>query len=402
MNKPIHQFFTPGTVAMQHSFIREILKATKGVPGIISLAGGLPSPESFPKERLAEVFAEVIRNEGDDVLQYGTSDGDKIFKTVLKEFEEISWLSDEEMIITLGSTNGIYFFTRCMIDPGDIILCEAPTFSGSLTAMEACQARIVSVPMDEWGIEPQHLRDTLRALQQKNERVKFIYLIPEFQNPTGKTMNLQRRREVLEIAREFCVPILEDIPYRELRYTGERLPTLWELSRTEFNDPQMVVSAKSLSKILGPGLRLGMTVGPAEVIGRMVMWAQKITISPDCASQRAAARFIEKGYMKTHIAHIINLYRPRLEAMLEALQTYMPAGVHWTRPEGGMFIWVTFPEGMDTSKLFDKAIDNKVAFIPGSTFYPQDSMRRNEMRLNFSYPQIEQIHEGVKRLAKLL
>jgi 2-aminoadipate transaminase len=387
---------------MHHSFIREILKVTKGIPGMISFAGGLPSPKSFPTELLARIFSQVVTEEGDEALQYGASEGDKLFKTVLKDFEQVPYLSDDEIMITVGSTNGIYYFTRTFIDSGDYVVCEAPTFPGSLAAMEACGARFVGVEMDELGMIPDALRKALKDLFAKNKPVKFIYVIPEFQNPSGRTMDLDRRRAIIEIAGEFNLPILEDQPYRELRYVGDRIMTLWEIARTEFNDPRMVTIAKSFSKILGPGLRLGFASGPPEVIGQMVKWAQKVNVCPDCATQRVTARFIEKGLMQDHITKIIELYRPRRDAMLESLISNMPEGVKWSIPEGGMFIWVTFDEAINTDQLFDRAIKNKVAFIPGSKFYPQGVTKQNEIRLNFSYPDIEQIHEGIQRLAKLL
>jgi len=399
---PIEQRYSKTTASMRHSFIREILKVTKGIPGMISFAGGLPSPESFPKELLADLFSQVIREEGDEVLQYGNSDGDKVFKETIKEFEEVPYLSDEEIMITVGSTNGIYYFTRTLIDPGDIVVCEAPGFPGSLAAMEACGARMIGIEMDEFGMIPDLLQDILGRLLQKNEPVKFLYLIPEFQNPSGRTMNLARRRAIIETAKEFDLPILEDQPYRELRYDGKRIITLWELARTEFDDPKLVTIAKSFSKILGPGLRLGFAAGPPEMMGPMVKWAQKSTVSPDCATQRVTARFIEKGYMQDHISKIIDLYRPRRDAMLKALESHMPNGVQWTVPEGGMFIWVTFDKDVDTDRLFDRAIKNMVAFIPGSKFYPEGTVKTNELRLNFSYATEELIHEGVQRLAQLL
>jgi 2-aminoadipate transaminase len=390
------------TATMKHSFIRQILKVTKGVPGMISFAGGLPSPETFPKDLLADLFAGVIREEGDEVLQYGASDGDKVFKDIIKDFEEVPYLSDDEIMITVGSTNGIYYFTRTLVDPGDIVVCEAPGFPGSLAAMEACGARLAGVEMDELGMIPDQLQATLKKVFDKGKRVKFIYVIPEFQNPTGKTMDLERRRRIMEIATEFDLPILEDQPYRELRYSGERIITLWELARTEFDDPKRVTIAKSFSKILGPGLRLGFAAGPPEMLGPMVKWAQKTTVSPDCATQRVTARFIEKGFMGKHIRKIIDLYRPRRDAMLDALEKHMPDGVSWTVPEGGMFIWVSFDDGVDTDALFQRAIEQKVAFIPGSKFYPEGTQKTNEMRLNFSYSSVDQIHEGIKRLETLL
>lgn len=399
---PLEQQYSKATISMKHSFIRDILKVTTGIPGMISFAGGLPSPESFPRELLANLFSQVIREEGDEALQYGASDGDKVLKDAIREFEGIPQLSDEEIMITVGSTNGIYYFTRTLIDPGDIIVCEAPGFPGSLAAMEACGARMIGVEMDEHGMIPDLLRETLDRLLKENKPVKFLYLIPEFQNPSGRTMDLARRRAIIEVAEEFDLPILEDQPYRELRYDGKRITTLWELARTEFDNPKRVTITQSFSKILGPGLRLGFALGPPEMMEPMVKWAQKSTVSPDCATQRVTARFMGKGYMPEQIATIINLYRPRRDAMLKALKSHMPDGVQWTVPEGGMFIWVTFDTGVNIDRLFDRAIENKVAFIPGSKFYPEGTVKTNEMRLNFSYTTEALINEGVQRLAGLL
>jgi len=398
MTYTISELYSKPTASMKHSFIRQILKLTQGVPGMISFAGGLPSPETFPKDLLADLFAEVIREEGDEVLQYGASDGDKVLKDIIKNFEEVPYLSDDEIIITVGSTNAIYYFTRTLVNPGDIVICEAPGFPGSLAAMEACGAQMIGVEMDKQGMIPGQLKKTLKDLVEKGSSVKFIYVIPEFQNPTGKTMDLDRRRRIIEIAREFNLPILEDQPYRELRYTGERIITLWELARTEFNDSKVVTIAKSFSKVLGPGLRLGFAAGPPEMLGPMVKWAQKTTVSPDCATQRVTARLIEKGLLQKHIKKIIDIYRPRRDAMLEALSQHMPDGASWTVPEGGMFIWVSFGNGINTDRLFDRALENKVAFIPGSKFYPEGTEKTNEIRLNFSYSSIDLIHEGIKRL----
>ncbi len=402
MRRKIESRYSKSTASMKHSFIRQILSLTKGVPGMISFAGGLPSPESFPKAHLAEIFAEVICEEGDEILQYGASDGDRVFKQVIKEFEEVPYLSDDEIMITVGSTNAIYYFTRTLVDPGDVVICEAPGFPGSIAAMEACGAQMVGVEMDELGMIPKVLNHTIQEQLAKGKRIKFIYVIPEFQNPTGKTMDLSRRKQIVEIAKEFDVPILEDQPYRELRFSGERIITLWELARTEYDDPKLVTIAKSFSKILGPGLRLGFAAGPPEIINPMVKWAQKVTVSPDCATQRVTARFIQRGLIRKHIKEIIELYRCRRDAMLEALETYMPEGVKWTEPEGGMFIWVSFDNGIDTDELFHRALERKVAFIPGSNFYPQGTEKKNELRLNFSYCSVETIKEGIRRLAELV
>jgi len=215
-------------------------------------------------------------------------------------------------------------------------------------------------------------------------------------------MDLDRRRAILDVAGDFDLPILEDQPYRELRYSGERIPTLWELSRSLYNDPNRVTLCKSFSKILGPGLRLGFTFAPPELTDPMVKWQQKITVSPDCVTQRVAARFIQKGHMQRQIEKIIGLYRPRRDAMLGALENTMPEGVRWTRPEGGMFIWLTCAETVDTDRLLAQALANKVAFIPGAKFYSEGTGKRNELRLNFSYMPEDQIREGIRRLAELL
>ena len=402
MNEPVSRLFSDSVRTMKHSFIREILKMTKGVPGMISFAGGLPSPESFPKDLLADLFQEVISENGEDVLQYGNSEGDTYLKQAIKNLVNTPELPDDEIMITVGSTNGIYYFTRTLINPGDIVISEAPGFPGSLAAMEACGARFVGVEMDDFGMLPEQLESTLKQLLEKKEPVKFIYVIPEFQNPSGRTMDLERRRAIIEVAEKFDLPILEDQPYQELRYDGKHIPTLWELARTEYSDPGLVTLCKSFSKVLGPGLRLGYTCAPPELIDPMVKWQQKITVSPDCVTQRVAARFIEKGYLETQIEKIIDLYRPRRDAMLEALDNSMPAGIQWTRPEGGMFIWVTFDDRVDTDALLQLALKNKVAFIPGAKFYPEDKIKKNELRLNFSYATVALIHEGIGRLAKML
>ncbi len=402
MDKSVKRLYSKATASMKHSFIRQILKVTKTIPGIISFAGGLPSPDSFPKEQLASLFSRVILNEGDDSLQYGTSDGDKTLKKAIKLFEEVPFLGNDEIMITVGSTNGIYYFTRTLIDPGDIIICEVPAFPGSVAAMEACGAKLVGVAMDRQGMIPTLLRSTLKTLLSKKQPVKFIYVIPEFQNPTGKTMGLARRRAIIRIAEEFNIPILEDQPYRELRYHGKRIITMWEIARTEFNDPKLVTIAKSFSKILGPGLRLGFSSGPPDILIPMIKWAQKVTVSPDCATQRVAARFIQEGHLTQHIQRIIDLYRPRRDAMLKALETYMPDYVSWTQPKGGMFVWVTINKPINTDTLLERALKRKVAFIPGSKFYPEGREQCNEFRLNFSYASEEQIFDGIQRISRLL
>ena len=390
------------TRSMGVSFIREMLKATKGVEGMISLAGGLPSPDSFPRDLLGKLFKEVIEKEGVDVLQYGPSEGDDLLKAQILRIENEPGVKPGEIIITDGTTNGIYMFTRAVIDPGDIVICEAPSFNGSLVAIEACGAELAGVPMDEEGLIVDEVREKIAALKAKGRIVKYIYTIPEFQNPSGRTMSLERRRELIRIAQKEDVLILEDQPYRDLRFCGERIPSIWNLARAEFSDERTVTICKSFSKILGPGLRLGFAVGPEPVITAMAKWAQKITVSPEGVVQRVAARFLERGYMGPHVEHILALYRSKRETILTTLKETMPPGVRWTEPEGGMFIWLTCPDSIDTDELFVEAAKAGVAYIPGSKFYPAGMERKNEIRLNFSYATHADIREGVTRLAGIL
>jgi len=390
------------TRSMGVSFIREMVKATKGVEGMISLAGGLPSPDSFPKEQLAAIFKEVVEKEGADVLQYGQSEGDDILKEQILRFEKETKVLKEEVLITDGSTNGIYFFTRALINPGDIVVCEGPSFNGTLVAIEACGAELAAVPMDEEGLLVDRVRETILAKRKEGRAVKFIYTIPEFQNPSGRTMSLARRRELIRIARELGVLILEDQPYRDLRFMGNRIESIWNIARAEFNDEETVTICKSFSKILGPGLRLGFAVGPVDLIAAMAKWAQKVIVSPEGVVQRVVARFLERDILEAHIERITAMYRQKREVMISALRETMPPTIRWTEPEGGLFIWLTCPESFDTDAIFLEAAKAGVAFIPGSKFYPSGVVRKNEIRLNFSYATPADLREGVVRLAKIL
>ena len=390
------------TRSMGVSFIREMLKATKGVEGMISLAGGLPSPESFPKDLLAGLFKEVVEADGADILQYGATEGDDILKREINRYEGESGVGPDELIITDGTTNAIYLFARSVLDPGDVVVCEGPSFSGSLVALEACGAELAPVPMDEEGLVVDRVRETIAAMKARGRAVKFIYAIPDFQNPSGRTMSLARRLELIRVARAEGVLILEDEPYRDLRFYGPRLGSLWNLARSEFGDDRTVTICKSFSKILGPGLRLGFAVGPPALIAAMGKWSQKIIVSPEGVVQRVVARFLERGYMGPHLERIKGLYREKRDVILSALKDTMPPHIRWTEPEGGLFIWVTCPEEMNTDVLFGKAIEAGVAYIPGSKFYPTGAERTNEIRLNFSYATPADLRKGVTRLARIL
>lgn len=399
MNYP--NSFSRVTSAMKSSLIRELVASTKNIEGLISFAGGFPSPQTFPSAQLADIFRDVVLNEGRDVLQYGASEGDSLLKQQLLRWEGYD-LSPDEMVITVGATNALYYYGKTLVDPGDVVLCEAPTFLGSLVAFDALEADCQSVAFDEDGIIMEQLENKVRALRQQGKKIKFIYVIPDFHNPGGISYSLQRRRELIRFCLDHEIPIVEDNPYSRLRYSGEPLPTFYRLAREEFGGAPIVTEIVSFSKILGPGMRVAYAKGDRNLISKMVSWQQKINITPDCVAQRAVARFLEQGLMDPHIETIRAFYAPYLQKMLSDLQAFMPANVHWTKPQGGIFLWMTLPENVNADELFVRAAQHKVSFIPGSKFYPEGQELFNTLRLNFSFATPDQIETGIQRLAELM
>lgn len=394
--------FSEHTKTMKSSLIRELVASIKSVPGLISFAGGFPSPKTFPVQTLAELYNQVIAEEGEDVLQYGASEGDFHLKEELIKWDEYQHLTNDNLLITVGATNAIYYYTRTMIDEGDVIFCEAPTFLGTLVAFDALGAETHGIPMDAEGIDLNTLQQHLREYRSKGKKVKFLYVIPDFQNPSGITMSTQRRKELIRFAIDNDLPILEDNPYHRLRYSGEDLPTLYRTAFEQYRNPDIVTEVVSFSKILGPGMRLAYSKGNKQLTERMCSWQQKVNITPDCITERVAAKFFERGLMQPHLEMICDFYKPYLETMLDALDKYMPTSVMWTRPEGGIFLWLWLEERFNCDELFEKARENKVAFIPGSKFFPFGEEQYNCMRLNFTYSSQEQIIEGIRRLAELI
>lgn len=390
------------TRTMKSSLIRELVASTRNIEGLISFAGGFPSPKTFPKETLGRLYTEVILEEGDAVLQYGASEGDPIFKAELLKWEGYEDLGLDQILVTAGATNAIYYMSRALIEKGDVIICEAPSFLGSLVSFEAIGAELIGVAMDLNGINIEALGEKVDEVVRAGKRVKFIYTIPDFHNPTGITMSLKRRKELIEFALAHNIPILEDNPYSRLRFGGEELPTLFRLAHDEYNNTQIVTEVVSFSKILGPGLRLAYMKGDSTLIERMCSWQQKVNIAPDNVSQRVAARFLAGGYMEDHLKKCNDFYRPYLDKMVQAMSSYLPPYIQYTKPEGGIFTWLWLPEDMNADLLFEKAKEFKVSFIPGSKFYPSGQEKYNCLRLNFSYSTLQQIDDGLKSLGKLM
>jgi len=397
----INNYFSHTTQVMKSSLIRELVATTKNVPGLISFAGGFPSPHTFPKDALASLYAEVVAEAGKDVLQYGASEGDSELKSELLKWENYPGLNQDNLVITVGATNAIYYMCRALINPGDIILCEAPSFLGSLVVFDAVGADVQSVPMDEEGIDLNHFTAKVRELRLAGKNIKFLYTIPDFQNPAGLTMSLNRRHELLSLCEKEGILVMEDNPYSRLRFTGQPLPSLFCIAHEEMNNPWLVTEIISFSKILGPGMRVAFAKGDESLIHKMVSWQQKVNISPDCVTERVAARFFAKSFMNPHVSSICDYYKPYLAQMLQSLDQHMPNTVQWTKPEGGIFLWVWLPENINADELFLKAKDHLVTFIPGSKFYPEGQEHFNCLRLNFTYSSMEQIETGIARLGTL-
>ncbi len=394
--------FSQSTKAMKSSLIRELVAQTKTIPNLISFAGGFPSPATFPKHMLSDLYYSVVNEEGYEVLQYGASEGDASLKEQLLKWEGYHQVSPEEMLITVGATNGIYYYTRSLIDRGDVVLCEAPSFLGSVVAFDALGADVRGIPMDDEGIEIGYLTDLIKKLNAAGKKIKFLYTIPDFQNPSGISMSLSRRKELLSVCIENNIPILEDNPYSRLRYSGKPVPTLFSLSKSDFDHSTIVTEVVSFSKILGPGMRLAYAKGERNIIEKMGSWQQKVNITPDCVTERVVARFLEKGFMNPHISTICEYYKPFLDKMLSELSVSMPEGVSWTKPQGGIFLWIWLPESINADELFKTALNHKVTFIPGSKFYPFGQEKYNCMRLNYTFSTHKQIEEGIANLGQLM
>ncbi len=394
--------FSADTKTMKSSLIRELVAQTKKVQDLISFAGGFPAPATFPKHILSDLYYSIVNDEGYEVLQYGASEGDSLLKDELIKWEGYKNLSPDEMLITVGATNGIYYYTKSLIDKGDVILCEAPSFLGSVVSFEAIGAEVIGIPMDNEGIDIDQLKNTINLVTKTGKKIKFLYTIPDFQNPSGVSMSLSRRIDLIDTCLKAGIMILEDNPYSRLRFVGKPLPTMYSLSKSDFNGSDIVTEIVSFSKILGPGMRLAFVKGSKTIIEKMGSWQQKINVSPDCVTERVAARFLEKGFMNPHISTICEYYRPYLKKMLDELSVHMPEGVTWAKPEGGIFLWLWLPENINADELFRTALEHKVTFIPGSKFYPSGQEVYNCLRLNYTYSTQNQIENGIGRLGEML
>jgi 2-aminoadipate transaminase len=387
---------------MRKSVIRELLKLVDQ-PGIISFAGGLPDPAVFPAEDLRKAADRVFSRRSAQALQYGTTEGDKELKDQLIAFEARQGieLERDEMLVVSGSQQALDIACKVFLDPGDVVLAGRPTYLGEIQAVQSYRAQIVGLPYDddEEGFDMESLARLHAAALAAGKKVKYVYVIPDFQNPDGICWSLARRKEFLAYCYSKDLLIVEDAPYREIRFLGESLPSLYQLDQ-EGAGRGNVVGFKTFSKILAPGTRLGWIIGPPELISRFVVAKQAMDLCSNVFSQAMVAEYLATGAIYDHIKDTRALYRSKRNRMIAALENCMPPrrDLRWTKPEGGLFLWVTLPESIDTERMFPRAIEKKVAYVIGSSFYFDDP-KRNVMRLNFSFPAPDQIDEGVRRLA---
>ena len=376
---------------MSSSAIREILKFTQQ-PDVISFAGGLPAPEIFPVKEIEEATVHVLRTRGREALQYGVTEGIPELRQALAEkMHRYGIAAEPENIFpTNGSQQALDLLARIFIGKDDVVITGSPTYLGALQAFRTYEPRIIGIPIDDDGMQVDILEDVL-----KKEKVKFIYILPNFHNPMGVTLTLERRVKLVKIAAKYGVPLFEDDPYRELRFEGKDLPGISELHK------ENVIYMSTFSKTLAPGFRLGWVVAPQIIISKLVQAKQATDLHTSTFVQYVVAEVMKRGLLEGHSEVIRKVYGERRHIMTDAMEEHFPEGVKWTKPEGGLFLWVTAPEGIDTTKLLKEAIKKKVAFVPGTPFFPAGG-GANTMRINFSNATPERIREGIKRLGATL
>lgn len=403
----IESRFSISARRMSRSIIRELLKLTRK-PGLISFAGGLPFPGTFPKDEIKDICDEILSDIPDIVLQYSATEGIASLRESLTEFLKTKGfdIGEKQLIVTTASQQSLDLVGKIFIDRGDTIVTENPSYLGALSAFRAYGAKILTVDIDGEGMRTDLLGERLKEIRKGagngseyyQNMPKFIYTIPDFQNPTGTVMSLKRRKELLELSEKYDLLIIEDIPYRWLRYRGESLPML-----SSMDVSGRVIGLFTFSKILSPGLRLGWITARKTIVDKIVQAKQASDLCTSALTQGIADLYIRNGFINSGIESNIITYREKLDVMLEAIDEFFPkvSGMQIYKPAGGLFLWIKLPENIDTDEMFKDAIDRNVAYVIGSAFYPNGG-GHSTMRLNFSYSKADDIHEGIKRLGGLI
>ncbi len=378
------------------------LMATLSRPGIISLAGGFPDTKAFGEEAFREI-SQSIAADSAQALQYGPTGGLETIKDVIVEVMAAEGIaaSHENVFVTTGAQQGLDLVAKTFLDEGDAILCEGPTYAGALNAFAAYRPRVLHVPMDRAGMIPSAAREGLDKARKQGLHVKFIYTVPNFQNPAGVTMAEERRRELLDIAREFDLVILEDNPYGMLRFEGEALPSLSALEKEQEGDVDRVVYLGTFSKIFAPGVRLGWVHAQPGILHKINVGKQGADLCSSNLSQMLISSYFQNADWRDYVRRLNASYRERRDAMLDALAEFMPKEVHWTHPEGGLFVWATLPSYLDATAMLPRAIAKNVAYVPGEGFYASEQ-GKNCMRLNFSFVEPERIRRGIELLSEVV
>lgn len=384
---------------MKPSEIRELLKYAS-MPDFISFGGGMPNPLTFPMQDLKEIVDDVLDVSGKYALQYGNTGGlpelrTEISKMVMKT-EGIK-SEENEIIVTSGSQQGLYELGKIFLNRSDGVIVESPTYVGAISAFNANAGKMIPVEMDSEGIISDKVEEKLKSLTGRPEFPRFIYVIPNYQNPTGHTLNLDRRKHLLELSEKYQVPIVEDNPYGELRYSGKKLPSIKSLDKTGEN----VIYLGTFSKVMCPGLRIGYTVAPEAVISKLNLLKQALDLSSSTFSQYVAAEYLKRGVIYRQVPKTVELYSKKRNVMLNALEEHFPKDSTWSKPDGGMFIWATLDKKINTTQMLKTSIENGVGYVSGLAFSP-DGSHTSSMRLNFTFSEEEEIVRGIKKLSNTI
>lgn len=379
---------------LKGSEIRELLKLTEK-PEVISFAGGLPAPELFPVEEMKEISRLVLEESGKEALQYTTTEGfgplrEQIAERMNRKLK--TDISKDDLLITSGSQQGLDFAGKIFLNEGDVVLVESPSYLGALNAFKSYCPTFIEVPTDNNGM----IIEELEKILESTENVKMIYVIPDFQNPTGKTWSMERRNKFMDVINKFEIPVVEDNPYGELRFEGEILPSLKSM-----DEKGLVIFLGSFSKIFCPGYRIGWVCASQQILSKFVFVKQGADLQASTISQREVSKFIEVYDLDAHVEKIKTVYKKRRDLMLSTIKEYFPEGIEYTHPEGGLFTWIELPSHLDARKIMEKCLENNVAYVPGGSFFPNGG-KENTFRLNYSNMPDEKIVEGVKRLAEAL
>ena len=390
--------FSERTRVMRSSAMRDLMAITAR-PEVISLAGGLPDTSTFPRRSFAAQMTRIAQESAAEALQYGPTEGFEETKECIVSVMAAEGMraEPEDVLVTTGGQQAIDLLCKTLVDPGDPVICEAPTYPGAVPVFCSYEADVTQVECDEEGMRMDSLERALGELASAGRRPKFIYSVPTFQNPSGTTLSLQRRRRLVELAREHELLVVEDNPYGLLRYEGDPLPPLYQLDGGDY-----VVYVGTLSKILSPGIRLGWAVAPPPVMEKLVLGKQAADLCTSTLTQYFVREYFTQERWQDYVSSLVGIYRERRDAMLSSLQRHFPQQASWTEPAGGLFIWATLPGYIDTSDLLAKALGENVAFVPGQAAYVEEGRGTNSMRLNFSGVAEEEIREGIRRIGTVV